>query len=71
LLRHPLCAECAAGVPFTDGTVVVRVTPATVVDHIRDHKGDLTLFWDPKNHRAVCRKHHDQRVDAGDFGRSA
>lgn len=71
LLLHPLCIECAAGVPFTDGTPVTTVTAASVVDHILDHKGDLALFWDPKNHRAVCRKHHDQRVDAGDFGRQA
>ena len=34
---HPLCAECAKRGVFTK---------ATVVDHIRPHRGDFTLFWD-------------------------
>lgn len=71
LKRHPLCVECAEGVPFSNGTPVTRVTPAVVVDHIVDHKGDHRLFWNPENHRPVCRRHHDQRLDAGDFGRTA
>ncbi len=57
---NPLCVECSAA---------GRVTAATVVDHIRAHKGDPSLFWEPTNHRAVCKRHHDQRVDEGDFGR--
>jgi 5-methylcytosine-specific restriction protein A len=58
LLSNPLCCLCnAAG----------RVTPATVVDHIVAHKGNEQLFWDPTNHRAVCRPHHDARTDEGDF----
>lgn len=60
LAEHPLCDQC-----LDDG----QVTAATVVDHIQDHKGDQELFWDPDNHRALCRQHHDVRVDAGDFGR--
>ena len=60
LSQHPLCVECAAA---------GRTTPATVVDHVRAHKGDLALFWDPANHRALCRRCHDARVDEGDFGR--
>lgn len=59
---HPLCWECEkAG----------HITPATVVDHIVAHKGDRVRFWDPNNHRAACKPHHDARVDEGDFGRSA
>ena len=46
-----------------------RVTEATVVDHIVAHKGDKALFWNTDNHRALCRAHHDARVDEGDFGR--
>ncbi len=60
LQANPLCVEClAAG----------RTAPSTVVDHIRAHKGDQQLFWDPLNHRAVCKPHHDARTDEGDFGR--
>lgn len=58
LKAHPLCVECAP-----------RVVAATVVDHIKAHKGNHQLFWDPKNHRAVCKPCHDRRVDEGDFGR--
>jgi 5-methylcytosine-specific restriction protein A len=60
LKQHPLCVLCCR-----EG----RVTPADVVDHIVDHKGDQRLFWDTSNWRALCRTHHDQRTDAGDFGR--
>jgi 5-methylcytosine-specific restriction protein A len=58
LREHPLCVLCRA-----EG----RVEPASVVDHIQAHKGDDELFWDPKNHRAVCKPHHDARTDEGDF----
>jgi 5-methylcytosine-specific restriction enzyme A len=60
LREHPLCVLCAA-----EG----RTEAATVVDHIRAHKGDQGLFWQPSNHRASCKAHHDARVDEGDFGR--
>lgn len=60
LARHPLCVECEQG---------GRVEPATVVDHKKDHKGDQALFWDESNHQALCKRCHDKRVDAGDFGR--
>lgn len=60
LLSHPLCVMCG-----DEG----RVTPADVVDHVVDHKGDQRLFWDTGNWRALCKPHHDRRVDAGDFGR--
>lgn len=59
---HPLCDECAA-----QG----RTVAATVVDHRVAHKGDPVLFWDPKNHRGLCKPCHDARVDEGDFGRWA
>lgn len=60
LRAHPLCAPCLA-----EG----HVTPATVVDHIKAHKGDQRLFWDEKNWQPSCKPHHDARVDEGDFGR--
>lgn len=50
LAKQPLCEECArAG----------RVTPATVVNHKKPHKGDLVLFWASWNHQSVCKPHHD------------
>ena len=69
LRANPLCVECLKSGP-PGGNGKSTPTPATVVDHIRDHKGDETLFWDPENHRSVCKPHHDARTDAGDFGRA-
>jgi 5-methylcytosine-specific restriction protein A len=51
LMSHPLCVMCKR-----DG----RVTPATVVDHIRSHKGDQQLFWDTGNWQPLCKPHHDR-----------
>lgn len=62
LATHPLCVMCQE-----QG----RVVAASVVDHIKAHKGDQQLFWDPTNHRAVCKPCHDARTDEGDFGRTA
>lgn len=31
-----------------------------VVDHIEPHRGDRTLFFDPKNCRAVTKEWHDK-----------
>lgn len=30
-----------------------------VVDHIRQHRGDPDLFWDPKNLQCVSKAYHD------------
>lgn len=51
LRQHPLCVMCQR-----EG----RITPATVVDHITDHKGDLDLFWATSNHQPLCKSHHDR-----------
>ena len=32
---------------------------ATIVDHIKPHKGDETLFYDPKNLQSLCKQCHD------------
>lgn len=50
LQRNPLCAMCAT---------VGRVTVATVVDHVRRHNGDPSLFWDQGNWQPLCQPHHD------------
>jgi len=62
LRQHPLCVECQkAG----------RLTPATVVDHIIPHKGDMVLFWDESNWQALCKPCHDRKTakEDGGFGR--
>ena len=35
------------------------VTAADVVDHIKPHKGDVVLFYDPTNLQSLCKHHHD------------
>ncbi|MCK3657098.1 hypothetical protein A4G19_15670 [Pasteurellaceae bacterium Macca] len=50
LAKEPLCVFC-----LVDG----KITPATVVDHIKAHKGDLTLFFSTHNLQSLCKLHHD------------
>ncbi|SCX88926.1 5-methylcytosine-specific restriction enzyme A [Butyrivibrio hungatei] len=38
------------------------LTRATVVDHIKPHRGDQELFWDESNWQPLCKKHHDQKT---------
>ena len=33
--------------------------PATVVDHIVPHKGDMALFWDKSNWQGLCAHCHN------------
>ncbi len=56
LRKHPLCAEC-----LRQG----RLSPATVVDHIIPHRGDMKLFWDESNWQALCKDCHDQKTGSG------
>jgi 5-methylcytosine-specific restriction protein A len=61
LRKHPLCVTCQA-----EG----RTEPATVVDHIVDHKGDRALFWDRDNWQALCKACHDRKTATENrFGR--
>lgn len=53
LKRHPWCVRCKA-----EG----RLVPATVVDHIRPHRGDPELFWDEKNWQPLCKSCHDHKT---------
>ncbi len=48
--EHPLCLGCKA---------VGRVTPATLVDHVEPHRGDMDKFWDVSMWQSSCRWHHD------------
>lgn len=52
LKRNPLCVEC-----LKEG----RTEPATVVDHVTPHRGDMELFWDTSNHAALCLSHHNAK----------
>ncbi len=62
LAKNPLCRPCSLKSP-------PQVTAATVVDHVKDHKGDQVLFWDEGNWQSSCQPCHDASTDAGDFGR--
>lgn len=50
LAIYPLCAHCAP-----------RAVPATVVDHIAPHRGNMSLFWTTANWQGLCRTHHGQK----------
>ena len=50
LQSNPLCRFC---------TAAGRATLATVVDHIKPHRGDEELFWDESNWQAMCKPCHD------------
>ena len=47
-----------------------ELTRATVVDHIRPHRGDWALFVDPANHQSLCKRHHDQKTAWEQLGRA-
>ncbi len=53
LQHHPLCAEC-----MRQG----KLTEATVVDHIKPHRGDQQLFWDESNWQPLCKSCHDKKT---------
>jgi len=65
LRAHPLCQcqDCDEGRK--------RVTLATVVDHIKPHRGDMVLFWDPRNWQSMAKVCHDKKTatEDGGFGR--
>lgn len=52
LIDNPLCVMCKA-----EG----RVTAATVVDHIKPHRGDMLLFWNRDNWQSLCATCHSAR----------
>lgn len=53
LREHPYCVSC-----MEQGKMV----EATVVDHIRPHRGDATLFWDKANWQSLCKPCHDKKT---------
>ncbi|SKC57898.1 5-methylcytosine-specific restriction enzyme A [Maledivibacter halophilus] len=53
LNTQPLCVECLKK---------NRITPATVVDHIKPHKGNENLFYDFNNLQSLCKSCHDRKT---------
>ena len=53
LKANPLCERCKS-----EG----RYTKATVVDHIKPHKGNRELFWDRNNRQSLCKECHDKKT---------
>lgn len=56
LKDNPLCVKC-----WAEG----RIEPATVVDHVTPHRGDMRLFWDANNWQALCKTCHDRKTASG------
>ncbi len=50
LQAEPLCRLCAA---------LGKVVAATVVDHIKAHKGDEAIFYDASGLQSLCKHCHD------------
>lgn len=58
LAAHPLCEECLkAG----------KYVKATDVDHVVPHRGDVELFWDKNNWRALCHSCHSKKTAKTDL----
>ena len=58
LAEQPLCADCLME--------EVTLTPATDVDHIKPHRGDLTLFWSRANLQGLCHECHGRKTQRGE-----
>ena len=50
LLICPLCVMCEA---------LGKTVPANVVDHVKPHKGNEVLFFNPLNLQSLCKSCHD------------
>lgn len=50
---NPLCAICQQD---------DKLTPATVVDHIISHKGNISMFYDTTNLQSLCKRCHDVKT---------
>ena len=57
LKANPLCVECNRK---------GKLTPATVVDHIKPHRGAPLLMWDETNWQALCKPCHDRKTGRQD-----
>lgn len=53
LREHPLCEICKRNGKYVQ---------ATVVDHVKSHRGDSNLFWDKSNWQSLCKPCHDKKT---------
>ncbi len=60
LAEQPLCEYCMRR---------EIVEPATVVDHVKPHKGDEALFHDPANLQSLCKRCHDSDKQLEEAGK--
>ena len=51
LLKQPLCEYCKA---------IGIINKASIVDHIKPHKGDEALMFDANNLASLCKPCHDK-----------
>lgn len=51
--NNPFCVKC-----YEEG----HLTKATVVDHIKPHRGDQKIFWDWGNWQSLCEHHHNVKT---------
>jgi len=56
---NPLCVMCER-----ENTI----SPATIVDHIRPHRGYWQLFWDKTNWQPLCKRHHNREKQREERG---
>ena len=54
LIREPFCREC--------WQLRRERVPATDVDHIVPHRGDMDLFLDPDNLESLCHSCHSRKT---------
>ncbi len=59
LARHPLCLKCNQA-----GLTVA----ATAVDHIRPHRGDLSIVFDTRNLQSLCASCHAKKSGTEQMG---
>lgn len=57
LTYNSLCVHCLQA---------NRYTVATIVDHIKPHKGNIELFWLVSNWQALCKRCHDIKTASVD-----
>lgn len=59
LRDDPLCRYCQE---------MGDVVAAGIVDHIKPHRGDRNLAFDPENLQSLCKPCHDRHAQSKDRG---
>lgn len=70
LRDHPLCGDRRNGTSTQHSYCAEQgyVVAASVVDHIKPHRGDMGLFWDAENHQSLCAPCHNRKTATEDGG---